>query len=247
MTSKPRVVLVDVDDTRRESFKRYLSARYEVHSFPLAGQALKALPELRPDALLTHAYQPGGSGPRLCASARALPSASRCLTLVYGRSRRPYGAPRGGPVAADLGQVDVRLDRRVDVVDVDKALAHALAQRRPARARPTPSRHAHQPVEVVSASRHEGGVWERYRGPDALIDRLPTRPDVGWDQILRARLTLHNLRVALGKHVTPLVDRLPSDRRPTFGELFRARASLYNVSVILGVGPGRSGPHQAAG
>ncbi|RME24552.1 MAG: hypothetical protein D6798_11000 [Deltaproteobacteria bacterium] len=248
MTRKPTVLVVDVDDHRRDTIQRYLAARYAVHSFPLARAALRELPGLHPDALLAHAYQPGGSGIDLCARARELLATRSCLTLVYGRSRRPPGTRRGGASSADHPAVDVRLARPVDVIDLDRALAHALATRRRAAAAPRAGRPVDRPIEVVSAARapDPSGGWRLLLDPEHCIDRLPDRPDVSWEQILRARVTLHNLRVALGKHVTPLVDRLPPDRRPTFDEILRARASLHNLSVILGVRRDRSNPNRAA-
>ena len=247
--SRPNVLLVDPDDTRREVFQAYLSSRFEVVAVAIAARAHRAFGQTPPDAVLAHARQPGSSGLRLCKELRALPGGEDCLMVVYGHNvgPRPTGASVERMREASL--VDVWLHREVDEIDLEKVLGIKLMEPTPAPGLVVPERAR---IEYVSAHREDptedertwGGVDERepdrrrflagirdQYGP--LIDRLPKDQDVSWGQLLRARANLHNVSVLLEKPVTPLVQELPEDRALTTAEILRARVTLRNLKIIL--------------
>lgn len=247
--SRPRVVLVDPSDTRREVFAAYLSTQFDVYPFALAAKAIKRFDGVMPDVVLAHVRQPGTSGLDLSKQIRERPHGPKVLVVVYGNPVGPR--PSAGKVEKIRQQcgIDVYMAREVDEVDLEKVIGVQLAE--PAETRTVPDGTTAQHVKFISAARQqptdEEGEWsgavpvldrkgyiramqEEYGG---LVDELPEAQEVSWGELLRARANLHNLRVMLDKPVTPLIDELPTDRRPTLSEVLRAKVTLQNLRVIL--------------
>lgn len=251
--SRPRLLLIDPDDKRRDQFSTYLRTQFEVVAIPVAGRAAERFTALRPDAVLAHARQPGTSGPRLCKQLRELAGGDDCLMFVYGH----LVGPRKTPVQIEAMRVETRVDvwmaRDVDAMDLEKVLGLKLLapEEPPVVTPPLPSRKAAPKVEFVTAHREDGrddaswgsavqssedqaqyidSMGKRYR---PLIEKLPKDADVSWGQLMRARANLHNLQVLLEKPVTPLIQELPEDRPLTSSEILRARVTLRNLKIIL--------------
>jgi len=251
--SRPRVLLVDPDDSRRASFSRFLSSRFEVVAVALATRAVAEFSRLRPDAVLAHARQPLSSGMRLCKELRALPDGVGVLMVVYGHPVGPRPSASQAEQLRVASDVDVYLSREVDEMDLEQVVGLKLLAPPEAPRVPLPDLGTAAPsrVEFFSAHREEGledeASWGtalgeggrdeyirllgRQYGP--LIDRLPEDREVTWGELMRARANLHNIRVLLEKPVTPLVQALPKDRDPTMAEILRARLTLNNLKIIL--------------
>lgn len=247
--SRPRVLLVDPDDTRREVFQAYLASRFDVVAVPLAGKAIARFSKLGPDAVLAHARQPGTSGLRACKEMRGLERGQGCLMVVYGHLLGPRRTPAQYERLRLDHQVDIYLPREVDEVDLEKVVGVKLLAPIEVPDVPAPdidkfefiSAHREEPVEdegtwgtVDSVQPDRGGflaTLRRHYG--SLIDRLPDDEDVTWGQLLRARANLHNIAVLLNKPVTPLIRELPEDRPLTREEILRARITLRNLKIIL--------------
>ena len=252
--SRPRIMLVDPNDSRREGYTAFLSSRFEVSAFPVASKAQAAFPGIQPDAVLIHVRQPGGSGLTLSRALRALPGGERCMLVVYGH---PAGA-RPSPamiehLRRDAG-ADTYLAREVDEVDLERVLGLKLLAPVEAPNVPLPSLEA---VRFISANREEPtadeGSWGTALDKDGdqkgflsllrkqyggLIERLPSDREVSWGELMRARANLHNVRILLDKPVTPLIHELADDRSPTVSEILRARITLRNLRIILKKGVG---------
>ena len=247
--SRPRVLLVEPDDTRREVFQAYLASRFDVVAMPIAAKALSRFAGLNPDAVLAHARQPGSSGLRMCKEMRALPHGEDCLMVVYGHPVGPRRTTAQGEAMRAEALVDVWMQREVDEIDLEKVLGVRLLAPLEVPSVPAPDL---QKLQFVSAHREEPAEDERTWGrledrePDrksflatmreqygGLIDKLPKDRDVSWGQLLRARANLHNISVLLEKPVTPLIQRLPQDRPLTAAEILRARVTLENFRIIL--------------
>lgn len=247
--SRPRVLLVDPDDTRREVFQAYLASRFDVVALPIAARALGRFSAVAPDAVLAHARQPASSGPRMCKEMRALPHGEDCLMVVYGHMVGPRRSAAQCEAIRQESRVDVWLHREVDEVDLEKVLGVKLLAPIEVPNVPAPDI---DKIEFISAHREEPTADERSWGaledqePDRgsflegirrrygpLIDRLPRDQEVTWGQLLRARANLHNISVLLDKPVTPLIQELPDDRPLTAQEILRARITLRNFKIIL--------------
>jgi CheY-like chemotaxis protein len=247
--SRPRVLLVDPDDTRREVFQAYLASRFDVVAMPVAAKAQARFAGLNPDAVLAHARQPGSSGLRMCKELRALEHGQDCLMVVYGHMVGPRRTPAQCEAMRAESQVDVWMQREVDEIDLEKVLGVKLLAPVEVPAVKAPDI---QKIQFVSAHREEPcedeRTWGRLeeREPDrksflatmreqygGLIDKLPKDQDVSWGQLMRARANLHNISVLLDKPVTPLIQRLPEDRPLTAAEILRARVTLENFRIIL--------------
>lgn len=254
--SRPRLLLLDPDDTRRERFRSWLQSQFDVVAIAVAARSHDRFTALKPDAVLAHARQPGSSGPRVCKELRALAGGQDCLMVVYGQLVGPRKTAAQIEKMREDCQVDLWLTREVEAIDLEKVLGLKLLAPpeepvAPAPATPGPARPAPQ-LTFVSAARQEpvgdeptwgtaaplgaerkdalkllGKTW----GP--LVERLPKDQDVTWGQILRARVNLHNLSVLLEKPVTPLIQELPGDRPLSVAEVLRARVTLKNLRIIL--------------
>lgn len=252
--SRPRLLLIDPDDTRRERFQAYLVSQFEVLAIPVAARSHERFTSLKPDAVLAHARQPTSSGPRICKELRELAGGEDCLMVVYGH----LVGPRKTPLQYEQMRIDTRVDiwltREVDAIDLEKVLGLKLLAPEEApkvAAPPTARKAAAQKVAFISAHREPTGdepSWgtaatssqdrgsfldgmnKRY-GP--LIQKLPKDQDVTWGQLLRARASLHNLQILLEKPVTPLIQELPEDRPLSVSEILRARVTLHNLRIIL--------------
>lgn len=259
--SRPRVMVVEANDARRDVFCAYLSSRFEVVPFPLVRKAIAAFDSIEPDAVIAHVRQPGSSGLELVKALRTHPAGDRALMVVYGHPVGPRPTPdKAEKLRQDAG-ADVYLCREVDEVDLERVLGLALVAPVEAPDVPLPT---DAELRFVSAQREapeedegdwgsvlgEGGdqkqrlldsIRRRYGG---IIDKLPKDRDVSWGEVLRARATLHNIGVLLDKPVTPLIQRLPQGKRPSLEEALRARATLRNLKVILKQGVGGNDPEE---
>lgn len=261
--SRPRVMVVEPHDARRDVFSAYLASRFEVAPFPLAARAAEAFDRLQPDAVIAHAHQPGSSGLELVKELRTRAGGERCLMVVYGHKAGPRpSTDKAERLRVDAG-ADVYLAREVDEVDLERVLGLKLLA--PVEAPQVPAPTAAE-LRFVSAHREapveDEGDWGSVLGEGAdrkgfldgirrrhgrLIEKLPSDRDVSWGELMRARANLHNLGVLLDKPVTPLIQQLPPDRRPTLEEALRARATLGNLKVILKQGIGGRPPGDGAG
>jgi CheY-like chemotaxis protein len=251
--SRPRLLLIDPDDTRRQRFQAYLVSQFEVLAIPVAARSHERFTSLKPDAVLAHARQPGSSGPRICRELRDLAGGEDCLMVVYGHLVGPRRTPAQCEQMRVETRVDIWLTREVDAIDLEKVLGLKLLapEEAPKVAAPPDARKATPKVEFISAHREStgddpswgtaapssedrgsflAGMGKRY-GP--LIQKLPKDQDVTWGQLLRARANLHNLQVLLEKPVTPLIQELPEDRPLSVAEILRARVTLRNLRIIL--------------
>lgn len=246
--SRPRLVIVDAQDARRDVFSAYLSTRFRVSAFPMASKAISAFDGLHADAVIAHVKQPGTSGVHLCKALRERPEGAKALIVLYGTPPRRLSAAQVEHVRNEAG-ADVFLPREVDEVDLEQVLGLKLFP--PAEGGPVPLP-TDAEVHFVSAHREapaeDEGDWDTVLGADAtraglleslrrhhgqIIDKLPSDKDVTWGELLRARANLHNLGVLLDKPVTPLIRQLPEGRPLRLDEILRAWATLTNLKIIL--------------
>ena len=81
------VLVVDADNTQRESLRVVLGDRYKLCFVAGMGEALRAVRERRPDLLVSEVDLPDGTGLELCAHLRSQPGGSRLpIMLVTTRS-----------------------------------------------------------------------------------------------------------------------------------------------------------------
>lgn len=239
------LVLVDPDDGRRALLEQAFSRRFEVSAFSHPDLASSCLETLQPRVLLVHINQDVGNGLSFCRSVQALTRELDCMTVVHGRAwgaRHPddYFRRARRSAGADI-VISEELSARELLRKVVRGLKHGPSM--------TDSWSDEWKVEFYSASRVGSGEAPQPTRPRGqplqpttrriapfrfeLIERLPDDRPPTLSEALRARASLHNIRVVLDAPVTPLIEQLPDDRPLALREVLRARITPRNFRVIF--------------
>ncbi len=88
MSSRKRIVVVDDDAKIRQLFEHVLQPpEFEAHVFSTGTEALRHLPEIRPDCVVSDIIMPGMDGETLLRSARDLPGLERLPFIIISALR----------------------------------------------------------------------------------------------------------------------------------------------------------------